>query len=44
MIGMVAINIVIGQGARMGWLSPTILALVAVAIASLYAFVRIEKV
>jgi len=43
MIGMVAINIVIGQGARMGWLSPTILALVAVAIASLYAFVRIEK-
>lgn len=43
MIGMVAVNIVIGQGARIGWVSPTILGLAVLAIATLYAFVKIER-
>lgn len=43
MIGMVAINIVIGQGARIGWSSPYILGLVLVAMIMLSAFFVIEK-
>lgn len=43
MIGMVALNIVIGQGARIGWSSPVILVLAALAVAGLYAFFRIER-
>ncbi|TJX12941.1 MFS transporter [Tissierella creatinini] len=43
MIGMVAINIVIGQGARLGWLSLTVLGLSALALLSLFGFVMIER-
>lgn len=43
MIGMVAINIVIGQGARIGWSSPALLGLAVLAGAALYAFFRIER-
>ena len=41
-IAMVALNIVIGQGTSLGWLSPVILAGVAVFIISAIAFFRIE--
>lgn len=43
MIGMVAVNIVIGQGARIGWSSPVILGLTALAIVALYGFYKIER-
>ncbi|ACL75384.1 MFS transporter [Ruminiclostridium cellulolyticum] len=43
MIGMVAINIVIGLGARIGWSSSVILGLAVLAVAALYAFFRIER-
>lgn len=43
MTGMVAINIVIGQGARIGWSSPVILGLAALAVVALSAFFKIEK-
>jgi len=41
-IAMVALNIVIGQGSGVGWLSPVILTGVAVFIVSAIAFFRIE--
>jgi DHA2 family multidrug resistance protein-like MFS transporter len=43
MIGMVAINIVIGQGARIGWSSLTILGLAALAVIMLFEFFLIER-
>ncbi len=43
MIGMVAINLVIGQGAKIGWTSPFILGLILAAIVMLTAFFFIEK-
>lgn len=43
MTGMVALNIVIGQGARIGWTSSVILGLAALAVAALSVFFRIEK-
>ncbi len=43
MIGMVAINIVIGQGTKIGWSSPVILGLSILAVAALYEFFRVEK-
>ncbi len=43
MIGMVAINIVIGQGARIGWSSTVILGLAALAVVALFAFFIIER-
>lgn len=43
MIGMVAINIVIGQGARIGWTSSAILGLIALAVVALFAFFMIER-
>jgi DHA2 family multidrug resistance protein-like MFS transporter len=43
MTGMVAINIVIGQGARIGWSSPVILGLAILAVAALSFFFKIEK-
>lgn len=43
MTGMVALNIVIGQGARIGWSSPLILGLAALALVALSVFFRIEK-
>ena len=42
-IAMLALNIVIGQGSGLGWLSPVILIGVAVSIISAIAFFRIEK-
>lgn len=43
MVGMVALNLVIGQGANLGWLSPIILGLAVVAIVSLYAFYKMGR-
>ncbi|MDR7856866.1 MFS transporter [Tissierella sp.] len=43
MIGMVALNIVIGQGARIGWSSLVILGLVALSIIMLFDFFMIER-
>lgn len=43
MIGMVALNIVIGQGARIGWSSLTILGLTALAVIMLFTFFMIER-
>lgn len=43
MAGMVALNIVIGQGARIGWGSPFILGLAVLAVASLLAFFFLER-
>lgn len=43
MIGMVALNIVIGQGARLGFTSPITLGLAVLAVISLFLFVRMEK-
>ena len=42
-IAMLALNIVIGQGSGLGWLSPVILIGVAVSIISAIAFFRIER-
>ena len=41
-ITMVALNVVIGQGATLGWLSPTILLLTAVFLVSSIVFLKIE--
>jgi len=43
MTGMVALNIVIGQGSRIGWTSPVILGLAVLAVAALTVFYRFEK-
>ncbi|MFB0958209.1 MAG: MFS transporter [Clostridiaceae bacterium] len=43
MVGMVAWNVVIGQGARLGWMSPLSLGLGVLALAALAVFFRIEK-
>lgn len=43
MVGMVALNVVIGQGSRLGWMSPITLGLAVLAAASLIVFFRIEK-
>lgn len=43
MTGMVALNIVIGQGARIGWSSPIIMGLAALAVVALSVFFKIEK-
>ncbi|UUM12034.1 MFS transporter [Clostridiaceae bacterium HFYG-1003] len=43
MVGMVAWNVVIGQGARLGWVSPLTLGLGVLALAALAVFFRIEK-
>lgn len=43
MVGMVAWNVVIGQGARLGWMSPLIQGLGVLALAALAVFFRIEK-
>ncbi|HKM36005.1 MAG TPA: MFS transporter [Lachnospiraceae bacterium] len=43
MIGMVAINIVIGQGAGIGWSSPVILGLAALAVIALFTFIMVGK-
>lgn len=42
MLGMVALNVVISQGASLGWLSPAVLGLAALAVAALAGFVMIE--
>jgi len=42
-IAMLTINIVIGQGASMGWLNPYILICVGIFVISLVVFFRIEK-
>lgn len=42
-IGMIAINIVIGEGAKIGWFSPLILSLVTLTVISFFAFFMIEK-
>lgn len=42
-IAMLAINIVIGQGASLGWLSPAVLAGIAIFVISTIIFLRIEK-
>ncbi len=41
-VTMVALNIVIGQGATFGWLSPTILILATVFLVSIVVFFKIE--
>lgn len=40
---MLAINIAIGQGSSLGWLSPSIIILVVVFIVSAFVFFRVEK-
>jgi DHA2 family multidrug resistance protein-like MFS transporter len=40
---MVALNIVIGQGAALGWMSPTVIMLTVVFLVSIIAFFRIES-
>jgi len=42
-VAMVALNIVIGQGSTLGWLSPTILALAAVFIIATAVFFKVES-
>jgi len=42
-VTMVALNIVIGQGAALGWLSPTLIMLAVVFVVSLGLFLRIES-
>ena len=41
-VAMVALNVVIGQGTALGWLSPTILLLAAVFLVSIALFFKIE--
>ena len=41
-VTMVALNIVIGQGAALGWLSPTVVILIAVFLVSITVFFKIE--
>ncbi|MHC1720948.1 MAG: MFS transporter [Clostridiaceae bacterium] len=43
MTGMVALNIVIGQGSRIGWTNPLIIGLAALAAVALSLFYRFEK-
>jgi len=42
-VAMVALNVVIGQGAALGWSSPTVLLLIALFIVSAAFFLRIES-
>jgi len=42
-VAMVALNIVIGQGSTLGWISPTILALAAVLIIATAVFFKVES-
>jgi len=42
-VAMVALNIVIGQGSTLGWISPTILALAAVFIIATAVFFKVES-
>lgn len=42
-LGMVALNLVIGQGATLGWLSPAVFGLAAVAVIALSVFVALER-
>lgn len=41
-IAMVSVNVLIGQGSALGWLSPTVLALAVVFVVSILCFFRIE--
>lgn len=43
MISMVSLNLVIGQGSNLGWLSPTTLGLIAVFYIAFVAFYKIEN-
>ena len=43
MLGMVALNLVIGQGASLGWISTAVIGLAVVAVAALGAFFIIER-
>ena len=43
MVALVALNIVIGQGAKLGWTSPVILGLIAVFFVSFAAFYHVES-
>jgi DHA2 family multidrug resistance protein-like MFS transporter len=42
-VAMVAVNVVIGQGSTLGWVSPTVLLLTALFIVSAFFFLRIES-
>lgn len=42
-VGMVALNMVIGQGATLGWTSPAVFGLAALAVIALGVFVRLER-
>ena len=42
-VAMVAVNVVIGQGSALGWLSPTVLLLTALFIVSAFFFLRTES-
>lgn len=42
-LGMVALNLFLGQGSSLGWMSPVTLGLIAVAVFSLIAFFFIER-
>jgi MFS transporter, DHA2 family, multidrug resistance protein len=42
-IAMVAVNIVIGQGAALGWLNPVVIALAVVFVAGAVVFFRVES-
>ena len=42
-LGMVSLNLLIGQGASLGWLSPAVLGLAAVAVIALGTFVVFER-
>ena len=41
-IAMVALNVVIGQGSSLGWISPAVLALIAVFVLATVVFFRVE--
>ena len=41
-VTMVALNIVIGQGAALGWVSPTVVVLIVVFLVSVIVFFKIE--
>ncbi|WP_322045373.1 MFS transporter [Paraburkholderia sp. J67] len=43
LIAMVAFNVVVGQGATLGWLNPVVLALTSVCALALIVFVRTER-
>jgi MFS transporter, DHA2 family, multidrug resistance protein len=42
-LAMVAVNVVIGQGSALGWVSPTVLLLTALFIVSAFFFLRTES-